>query len=174
MTTSPAPQALTPKAIVAALDEHIIGQQEAKEYIAKYFQRYPGIRDYMERTKDFARKHGYVLTPFGRKIHLKYINEKAQGMRAFAERAAINAPLQGGAADIIKRAMIRLPAELARRGLGARMLLQVHDELVFEVAAGERDALEAIVRHRMGTAAELAVPLEVQVGVGRDWNEAAH
>ena len=90
-----------------------IGQQEAREYIAKYFQRYPGIRDYMETTKEYARKHGYVLTPFGRKIHLKYINEKAQGMRAFAERAAINAPLQGGAADIIKKAMIRVPAALA-------------------------------------------------------------
>src|SRR4029079_13557720 len=80
-----------------------IGQQEAKEYIAKYFQRYPGIRDYMERTKDFARKHGYVLTPFGRKVHLKYINEKAQGMRAFAERAAINAPPHRGAAAITHR-----------------------------------------------------------------------
>jgi DNA polymerase-1 len=80
-----------------------IGQQEAREYIAKYFQRYPGIRDYMETTKEYARKHGYVKTPFGRKIHLQYINDKSQGMRAFAERAAINAPLQGGAADIIKR-----------------------------------------------------------------------
>ena len=96
-----------------------IGQQEAREYIAKYFLRYPGIRDYMETTKEYARKNGYVKTPFGRKIHLKYINEKAQGMRAFAERAAINAPLQGGAADIIKRAMIRLPPR-AQGGAGSR------------------------------------------------------
>ena len=80
-----------------------IGQPEARDYIAKYFQRYPGIRDYMETTKDYARKNGYVKTPFGRKIHLRYINDRSQGMRAFAERAAINAPLQGGAADIIKK-----------------------------------------------------------------------
>ena len=91
-----------------------IGQPEARDYIAKYFLRYPGIRDYMERTKDYARKHGYVTTPFGRKIHLKHINDKNQGMRAFPERAAINAPLQGGAADIIKRAMIRVPRRARR------------------------------------------------------------
>ena len=92
-----------------------IGQAEAREYIAKYFLRYPGIRDYIETTKEYARKHGYVKTPFGRKIHLRYINERAQGMRANAERAAINAPLQGGAADIIKRAMIRLPSRAQGR-----------------------------------------------------------
>src|SRR3954469_22479687 len=110
-----------------------IGQQEAREYIAKYFQRYPGIRDYMETTKEYARKNGYVKTPFGRKIHLRFINDKSQGMRAFAERAAINAPLQGGAADIIKKAMIKLPGALKAAKLKGRMLLQVHDELLFEV-----------------------------------------
>ncbi len=150
-----------------------IGQQEAKEYIAKYFQRYPGIRDYMERTKDYARKHGYVLTPFGRKIHLKYINEKAQGMRAFAERAAINAPLQGGAADIIKKAMIRVPAALAAAKLRSRMLLQVHDELLFEVPDKELDKTKDVARKVMESAAKLSVPLVVDTGVGDNW-AAAH
>ncbi len=150
-----------------------IGQQEAKEYIAKYFQRYPGIRDYMERTKDYARKHGYVLTPFGRKIHLKYINEKAQGMRAFAERAAINAPLQGGAADIIKKAMIRVPPALAAAKLTARMLLQVHDELLFEVPDAEMNKTKDVARKVMESAASLTVPLVVDTGVGDNW-AAAH
>jgi DNA polymerase-1 len=150
-----------------------IGQQEAKEYIGKYFQRYPGIRDYMERTKDYARKHGYVLTPFGRKIHLKYINEKAQGMRAFAERAAINAPLQGGAADIIKKAMIRVPPALAAAKLKARMLLQVHDELLFEVPDAEMNKTKDVARKVMEGAATLTVPLVVDTGVGDNW-AAAH
>ncbi len=150
-----------------------IGQQEAREYIAKYFQRYPGIRDYMERTKEYARKHGYVQTPFGRKIHLKYINEKNQGMRAFSERAAINAPLQGGAADIIKRAMIRLPGALASARLKARMLLQVHDELLFEVPDKEIDKTKAVARKVMEGAATLSVPLVVDTGVGANW-AAAH
>ena len=149
-----------------------IGQQEAKEYIGKYFQRYPGIRDYMERTKDYARKHGYVLTPFGRKIHLKYINEKAQGMRAFAERAAINAPLQGGAADIIKKAMIRVPPALAAAKLKARMLLQVHDELVFEVPEAQVERTMTLVKDVMRNAAHLTVPLDVEAGVGPNWGEA--
>ena len=150
-----------------------IGQQEAKEYIAKYFQRYPGIRDYMERTKDFARKHGYVLTPFGRKIHLRFIHDKSQGMRAFAERAAINAPLQGGGADIIKRAMIRLPGALTAAKLNARMLLQVHDELLFEVPEKELDKTKDVTRKIMESAASLTVPLVVDTGVGDNW-AAAH
>ena len=150
-----------------------IGQQEARDYIARYFQRYPGIRDYMERTKEYARKHGYVQTPFGRKIHLKYINEKNQGMRAFSERAAINAPLQGGAADIIKRAMIRLPGALASARLKARMLLQVHDELLFEVPDKEIDKTKAVARKVMEGAATLSVPLVVDTGVGANW-AAAH
>ncbi|WP_295132438.1 DNA polymerase I [uncultured Reyranella sp.] len=150
-----------------------IGQQEAKEYIAKYFQRYPGIRDYMERTKDFARKHGYVLTPFGRKIHLRFIHDKSQGMRAFAERAAINAPLQGGGADIIKRAMIRLPGALTAANLKARMLLQVHDELLFEVPEKELDKTRDVTRKIMEGAASLTVPLVVDTGVGDNW-AAAH
>ncbi len=150
-----------------------IGQPEARDYIAKYFQRYPGIRDYMERTKEYARRHGYVLTPFGRKVHLKYINEKSQGLRAFSERAAINAPLQGGAADIIKRAMLRLPAALQAAGLRTRMLLQVHDELLFEVPENELSKTGDIVRAIMEGAASLTVPLVVETGIGDNW-AAAH
>jgi DNA polymerase-1 len=150
-----------------------IGQAEAREYIAKYFLRYPGIRDYMETTKEYARKNGYVKTPFGRKIHLRYINDKAQGMRAFAERAAINAPLQGGAADIIKRAMIRLPAALKAARLKGRMLLQVHDELLFEVPDKEIDKTKDVARKVMEGAATLSVPLVVDTGVGDNW-AAAH
>jgi DNA polymerase-1 len=150
-----------------------IGQQEAREYIDRYFKQYPGIRDYMEVTKEFARKHGYVKTPFGRKIHLRFINDKAQGMRAFAERAAINAPLQGGAADIIKKAMIRLPPALKAAGLTSRMLLQVHDELLFEVPDKEVDKTREVARKVMEGAATLSVPLIVDTGVGDNW-AAAH
>ncbi|HTR86609.1 MAG TPA: DNA polymerase I [Reyranella sp.] len=150
-----------------------IGQPEARDYIAKYFQRYPGIRDYMETTKEYARKNGYVKTPFGRKIHLKYINEKNQGMRAFSERAAINAPLQGGAADIIKRAMIRVPDALRHARLKATMLLQVHDELLFEVPDKEIDKTKDVARKVMESAATLSVPLVVETGVGANW-AAAH
>jgi DNA polymerase-1 len=150
-----------------------IGQAEAREYIAKYFLRYPGIRDYMETTKEYARKNGFVKTPFGRKIHLRYINDKAQGMRAFAERAAINAPLQGGAADVIKRAMIRLPAALKAARLKGRMLLQVHDELLFEVPDKEIDKTKDVARKVMEGAAALSVPLVVDTGVGDNW-AAAH
>jgi DNA polymerase I len=150
-----------------------IGQGEARQYIDAYFKRYPGIRDYMEATKEFARKQGYVMTPFGRKIHLRSINDKSQGMRAFAERAAINAPLQGGAADIIKRAMIRLPAALTGAKLAARMLLQVHDELLFEVPDAEIDRTKQVAKEVMEAAATLSVPLVVETGVGANWG-AAH
>ena len=150
-----------------------IGQAEARDYIAKYFLRYPGIRDYMDNTKEYARKHGYVLTPFGRKIHLRFIHDKSQGMRAFAERAAINAPLQGGAADIIKRAMIRLPGALTAAKLKAKMLLQVHDELLFEVPEKELDKTKDVTRRIMEGAAALTVPLVVETGVGDNW-AAAH
>ena len=153
-----------------------IGQPEARDYIAKYFLRYPGIRDYMERTKEYARKNGYVKTPFGRKIHLKHIADKSQAMRAFSERAAINAPLQGGAADIIKRAMIRLPDALKAARLKARMLLQVHDELLFEVPENEVEATAALVKSVMEGACaphcELSVPLVVETGAAHSWDQA--
>jgi DNA polymerase-1 len=144
----------------------------AKAYIDAYFQRYPGIRDYMERMKEEARIKGFVTTPFGRRIWIPGIGEKNPAQRAFAERQAINAPLQGGAADVIKRAMVRLPRALAQAGLAARLLLQVHDELLFEVPAGECDATAAVVKQAMERAASLRVPLVVETGAARSWAEA--
>ncbi len=150
-----------------------IPREEAARYIETYFERYPGIRDYMERTKAIARRQGFVTTLFGRKCHVRGINDKNQALRGFAERAAINAPIQGGAADIIKRAMTRFPAALAKTGLKARMLLQVHDELVFEVPAAEVAATGALAKKIMESAAHLeGVPLVVDVGQGANWDEA--
>ena len=149
-----------------------IPQSEARAYIEAYFEHYPGIRDYMETTKAFARANGYVTTAFGRRCHTPAIADKNPARRNFSERAAINAPLQGAAADIIKRAMIRLPGALADAGLGARMLLQVHDELLFEVPDGELDDTAALVARTMETAAHLSVPLTVETGRGRNWAEA--
>ncbi len=150
-----------------------ISQGEAKKYIDAYFERYPEIRTYMERTREQARRHGYVTTAWGRKVFVPGILDKNPSLRNFAERAAINAPIQGGAADIIKRAMVRLPAALAAEGLAARMLLQVHDELVFEMPAAEAEATRAVVKRVMESAASLAVPLVVDTGIGDDW-DAAH
>ena len=149
-----------------------IPQSEARAYIEAYFEHYPGIRDYMEITKAFARANGYVTTAFGRRCHTPAIADKNPARRNFSERAAINAPLQGAAADIIKRAMIRLPEALADAGLGARMLLQVHDELLFEVPDAELDDTAALVARTMETAAHLSVPLTVETGRGRNWAEA--
>ncbi len=149
-----------------------ISRGEAGEYIDAYFEQYPGIKDYMERTKEQAKKEGFVTTPFGRKVHVRGINDRNPNMRGFAERAAINAPIQGGAADIIKRAMIRLPDALTNAGLKARMLLQVHDELIFEVPDAEVDATRAVVARVMSGAAVLSVPLDVDVGTGANWDEA--
>jgi DNA polymerase-1 len=145
---------------------------EAKAYIDLYFRRYPGIRDYMEATKEEARKHGYVLTPFGRRCWIPGIGDKNPARRGYAERQAINAPLQGGAADIIKRAMVKLPAALAESNLGARMLLQVHDELLFEVPEAGAAGLAELARGVMQSAATLSVPLVVETGQGRSWGEA--
>ena len=149
-----------------------ISRTEAGDYIEAYFERYPGIRDYMERTKADARKSGFVTTLFGRRCHIGGLNDKNQARRNFAERAAINAPLQGGAADIIKRAMIRLPGALEGAGLSARMLLQVHDELIFEVAVDQVDATAALAARLMEEAAHLDVPLVVDTGVGDTWEQA--
>ncbi|MBL7234648.1 DNA polymerase I, partial [Komagataeibacter oboediens] len=132
---------------------------EARGYIDAYFARYPGIRDYMERVKAEARAKGYVTTPFGRRCWVPGIADKSAVRRNYAERQAINAPLQGGAADIIKRAMVRIPAALSDAGLDGRMLLQVHDELVFEVRKDDADRLAALVRQVMESAATLSVPL---------------
>ena len=149
-----------------------ISRGDAQSYINAYFERYPGIKDYMEQTKKLAHDQGYVETPFGRRCHMRGINEKNQAVRGNAERAAINAPIQGGAADIIKRAMVSLPKALTDAGLGARMLLQVHDELIFEVPEAEVDATQALIKDVMENAATLSVPLEVDIGVGDNWDEA--
>ncbi|HET8996377.1 MAG TPA: DNA polymerase I [Acetobacteraceae bacterium] len=145
---------------------------EARGFIDRYFERYPGIRTYMERTKEEARINGFVTTPFGRRCWVPGIADKNMARRAYAERQAINAPLQGGAADIIKRAMIRLPAHLRAAGLRSRLLLQVHDELLFEAPEDEADRLAGLAREVMESAASLAVPLVVETGKGRTWAEA--
>nr|WP_295379459.1 DNA polymerase I [Pseudoxanthomonas sp.] len=149
-----------------------IGRGEAQDYIALYFSRYPGVRDFMERTRQQAREHGYVETVFGRRLYLEYINKGTQGQRAGAERAAINAPMQGTAADIIKRAMIAVDAWLADHRERALMILQVHDELVFEADADFVPTLVAEAGARMSAAAQLIVPLVVDSGVGDDWDQA--
>ncbi|KAF0138627.1 MAG: DNA polymerase I, partial [Rhodospirillaceae bacterium] len=149
-----------------------ISQGEARAFIEAYFARYPEIRTYMEQTKARARSHGIVTTPFGRRCQVPGINDRNANTRGFAERAAINAPIQGGAADIIKRAMISLFDALAEAGLKTRMLLQVHDELVFEIPEAEVSSAAALIRSMMEKAAALSVPLVVDVGVGRNWAEA--
>ncbi len=153
-----------------------VPQGEASAFIKAYFERYPGIRAYMDREKEKARKLGYVTTLFGRRCHVKTIADKNPALRSFAERQAINAPIQGTAADIIKRAMIRVPPALAAEGLKARMLLQVHDELLFEVPDAEVEATKALVRKVMegacAPAVHLGVPLIADAGVGTTWAEA--
>jgi DNA polymerase-1 len=153
-----------------------IAQSEARQYIDSYFARFPGIRAYMEETKQFCRENGYVRTLFGRRCHMPMINEKVPARRAFAERAAINAPLQGTAADIIRRAMIRLHDALEASNLATRMLLQVHDELVFEVLEEEVEETRRLVTSVMEGAASpaisLSVPLVVEAKTGRNWDEA--
>ncbi|MBO6518641.1 MAG: DNA polymerase I [Rhodospirillales bacterium] len=149
-----------------------IPRGDAQRYIEAYFERYPGIKDYMERTKKQAHDQGFVETPFGRKCHVRGINEKNQALRGNAERAAINAPIQGGAADIIKRAMVRVQQALDDAKLGARMLLQVHDELIFEVPEKEVEKTKSAVKDVMESAAVLNVPLEVDIGTGANWDEA--
>ena len=149
-----------------------IARGEAQDYIALYFARYPGVRAYMERTRAQAKDQGYVETVFGRRLYLPDINARNQGLRAGAERAAINAPMQGTAADIIKRAMITVDDWLQSQQRAARMIMQVHDELVFEVRDDAVETISAGVRERMAAAAELAVPLVVDVGVGDNWDEA--
>jgi DNA polymerase-1 len=145
---------------------------EAKLYIDAYFKRYPEIRAYMDSTKEQARINGFVLTPFGRRCWVPRIKDKMPQLRAYAERQAINAPLQGGAADIIKRAMVLLPAALKAEKLSARLLLQVHDELLFEAPADEADATAAVAKTVMQDAVKISVPLIVETGVGTNWGQA--
>ncbi|MGJ4946036.1 DNA polymerase I [Bradyrhizobium sp. HKCCYLS1011] len=153
-----------------------IPREEASAYIKRYFERFPGIRDYMDATKEFCRKHGYVTTLFGRKCHYPEIKASNASVRSFNERAAINARLQGTAADIIRRAMTRVEDALARHKLSAQMLLQVHDELIFEVPDEEVEATLPVVRHVMQDApfpaVLLSVPLHVDARAATNWDEA--
>ena len=147
---------------------------DASALMGRYFERFGGIQDYLKEVVAIARKKGYTETIMGRRRYLPDLNHENRQRREVAERAALNAPIQGSAADIIKVAMINLSASLKREKLQSRLLLQVHDELIFEVAPGEESALEAIVRKEMGTAYPLKAPLDVNVGFGRTWDEAAH
>jgi len=153
-----------------------IPRGEADAYIKKYFERFPGIRDYMERTKAFVREHGYVETIFGRRIHVRDVKAQSAAQRAFGERQAINAPIQGSAADIIRRAMVRLAPALAENDLDAQLLLQVHDELVIETNASQANAVCEIARNVMEKATlpaiQLKVPLVVDARAGKNWDEA--
>jgi DNA polymerase-1 len=149
-----------------------IERSVASKYVDLYFQRYPGVRRYMDETRQLAHERGYVETVFGRRLYLNDINARNAGLRQGAERAAINAPMQGTAADIIKRAMIQVDHWLQQSKLQARLLLQVHDELVFEVRRELAEDLIAHVRELMSGAAELRVPLKVDAGIGENWDEA--
>jgi DNA polymerase-1 len=149
-----------------------IERAEAAAYIDRYFERYPGVRHYMDSTRAMAHEKGYVETVFGRRLTLPDIHARQVPIRQAAERAAINAPMQGTAADIIKRAMLRVHEALATVDLGCNLLLQVHDELVFEVRDRDLDASRLLVRTEMEAAAELRVPLVVEIGSGESWFEA--
>lgn len=149
-----------------------IDRGQAQDYVALYFSRYPGVRDFMERMRQQARDQGYVETLFGRRLYLNDIHARNQGLRAGAERAAINAPMQGTAADIIKRAMVDVDQWLRDSGAPARMILQVHDELAFETESSFVEDLRLQVVERMSQAAKLRVPLVVDTGVGNNWDEA--
>ncbi len=162
------------------LSAYGLGQQlrihpsEAQGLMDEYFQTFGGVRDYLGGIVEEARKSGFTETIMGRRRYLPDLTSDNRQRREMAERMALNAPIQGSAADLIKVAMLRVDRAISEAGLSSRMLLQVHDELVFEVAPGEREALEALVRDNMGSAADLAVPLDVSIGTGRSWHEAAH
>jgi DNA polymerase-1 len=149
-----------------------LGRNEAQQYIDLYFERYPGVQAYMENTRELARSQGYVETLFGRRLYLPEINARNKMRAQAAERTAINAPMQGTAADIIKRAMLRVDDWLQISAIDARMIMQVHDELVLEVAEDEVDQVSAQLGQQMSGAAELDIPLVVDIGVGKNWDEA--
>jgi DNA polymerase-1 len=148
-----------------------IDYAEARRFISEYFQRFKGIRGYLDSMIGFAREHGYVQTIFGRRRYIPELRDRNFNVRAFGERTATNSPIQGSAADLIKIAMIRIHQALRREQMQSAMLLQVHDELVFEGPDDELDFLRALVIHEMENAAELSVPLVVDVGVGKNWLE---
>ena len=149
-----------------------IERSAAQDYVNRYFTRYPGVKAYMEATRQRAAEQGYVETVFGRRLYLSDIRARNAQTRQAAERTAINAPMQGTAADIIKRAMLAVDHWLQQSGLPVRMLMQVHDELVFEVDPAVVSAASEQIRRLMSAAADLKVALEVDIGVGRNWDEA--
>jgi DNA polymerase-1 len=149
-----------------------MSRSEAKAAIDGYFRTYPGIKAYMDEQVAFARKHGYVETITGRRRYLKDIESRNAVVRGHSERNAVNAPIQGSAADIIKLAMIEIDRAMRAQGLKSKMLLQVHDELVFDAVAHELDALKALVVEKMEAAVDLAVPMIAEVGTGKTWLEA--
>ncbi|MAH78736.1 MAG: DNA polymerase I [Rickettsiales bacterium TMED254] len=164
---------ISPYGLANQLD---ISNSEAKTYIERYFKQYPGIQNYMYQTISFCKKNGYVVTPFGRRVYIPYINDKAAIRRNYAERSAINAPIQGGAADLIKRSMIKVVDYLNQKRLKTRMLLQVHDELIFEVPLNEINEVPGNLSKIMELAHEpvykFSVPLKAEVGIGSSWAEA--
>ena len=149
-----------------------IGRGEAQDYVNLYFQRYPGVQAYMDNTRENAKEKGYVETIFGRRLYLPDIRAKNAPRRQHAERTAINAPMQGTAADIIKRAMIQVADWLPESGFDARMLMQVHDELILEVREDQAEAFAAELQQKMQNAAEIKVPLLVEAGIGDNWDQA--
>ncbi|MBI4714603.1 MAG: hypothetical protein HY760_01425 [Nitrospirae bacterium] len=149
-----------------------ISQQEAKEYIDHYFASHPGVRAFIDRTLAEARASGYVTTLFGRRRPVPELASPDNNVAQFGERIAVNTPIQGTAADLIKVAMIRIAEWLPERGLRARMILQVHDELLFEVPEGEMETVQELVREAMEGVVPMAVPLKIEMGMGRNWREA--
>ena len=155
--------------LAARLD---VDRAAAAQYIERYFERYPGVRRYMDETRRRAREQGYVETVEGRRLYLPEIRSRNRQQQQYAERAAINAPMQGTAADIIKRAMIAVDAWLEREAVGATLVMQVHDELVLEVDTSAVESVRARLTELMCGAASLRVPLEVGIGIGQNWDEA--
>jgi DNA polymerase-1 len=151
-----------------------LSPSEAQKLMDDYFTRFGGIRDYLQNVVRLARERGYTETLLGRRRYLPDLSSDNRQRREMAERMALNAPIQGSAADIIKSAMLIVEDSIAEAGLRSRMILQVHDELIFEVMAGEEEQLEKLVREGMSRAYPLDLPLEVSVGIGKSWDEAAH
>jgi DNA polymerase-1 len=149
-----------------------LSRSEAKELIDTYYETYPKLKAYMSAQVDFAREHGYVETVLNRRRYLKDINSRNAMVRSGAERNAVNAPIQGSAADIIKLAMINIHKRFEKENFSSKMLLQVHDEVVFDVLKDELEIIRPIIKHEMENAFKMSVPLDVEVGIGENWLQA--
>jgi DNA polymerase I len=149
-----------------------IDQKEAKAYIDRYFQKYPGVKSYLDQTLEFVRQNGFVETMFGRRRYIPDIRSRDRTVFMAAQRAAINTPLQGTAADIIKIAMIEVQKEIQEQKIGLRMIMQVHDELVFEVFEQEKESAAKMIKQKMENVCKLVVPLTVDLSIGMNWREA--